>query len=72
MTDDGTIVYRCSNRRALDGFLDGLDGDDYEICEGRVETAWWVLADHAALVPGRKYVVERYPNGGMVVEVTPL
>jgi len=73
VTDDGTVVYGVLEPvGSLDGFLDGLDGDDYEISEGRVEMAWWVLADHAALVPGRKYVVERYPNGGMVVEVTPL
>ncbi|MBA7471685.1 hypothetical protein ES707_06994 [subsurface metagenome] len=73
VTDDGTVVYGVLEPAgALDGFLESLDEDDYAVCEGRIELAWWVLADHCAGLPGRKYVVERYPNGGMVVEVTPL
>jgi hypothetical protein len=38
----------------------------------RIETAWWLLAGAKDDLPGRKYVVERYPNGGIIVEVTPL
>lgn len=73
VTDDGTVVYGVLEEAGpVDGFLETLDEDDYEVCEGRVEMAWWVLADRGAGLPGRKYVVERYPNGGMVVEVTPL
>ncbi len=73
VTDDGTVVYGVLEPAGSpDGLLDDLSEDDYEIREGRIEMAWWVLADNAARVPGRKYVVERYPNGGMVVEVTPL
>jgi pyruvate formate-lyase activating enzyme-like uncharacterized protein len=73
VTDDGTIVYGVFEPEgALDGFLDGLDEEDYALCEGRVELAWWALADRGAGVPGRRYVVERYPDRGMVVEVTPL
>ncbi len=73
VTDDGTIVYGVLEPAgALDGFLESLDEDDYAVCEGRIEMAWWVLVDHGAGLPGKKYVVERYPNGGMVVEVTPL
>jgi hypothetical protein len=34
--------------------------------------AWWLLEKNIDDLPGKKYVVERYPNGGMVVEVTPL
>mgnify|MGYP000846746079 CR=1 FL=1 len=73
VTDDGTVVYGVLEPAgAADEFLEGLDEDDYAVCEGRVEMAWWMLAEHAAGLPGKKYVVERYPNGGMVVEVTPL
>ena len=73
VTDDGTVVYGVLEPAdAVDGFLEDLDEDDYMVCEGRIEMAWWVLADHGAGLPGKKYVVERYPNGGMVVEVTPL
>lgn len=73
VTDDGTVVYGVLEAAGpVDEFLEGLDGDDYMVCEGRIEMAWWMLADHGAGLPGRKYVVERYPNGGMVVEVTPI
>ncbi|KDE55416.1 radical SAM protein [Methanoculleus sp. MH98A] len=73
VTDDGTVVYGVLEPEgAVDGFLEGFDEDEYAVCEGRIEMAWWVLAEHGAGLPGRKYVVERYPNGGMVVEVTPL
>ncbi len=73
VTDDGTVVYGVLEPAGdLDGFLKSLDKDDYAVCDGRVEMAWWVLADESAGLPGRKYVVERYPNGGMIVEVTPL
>ena len=38
----------------------------------RIETAWWLLEKHADELAGEKYVIERYPNGGMIVERTPL
>ena len=73
VTDDGTVVYGVLEPEgAVDEFLEELDEDEYAVCEGRIEMAWWVLAEHGAGLPGKKYVVERYPNGGMVVEVTPL
>lgn len=73
VTDDGTVVYGVLEAAGpVDEFLASLDEEDYAVCDGRIEMAWWVLADHGAGLPGKKYVVERYPNGGMVVEVTPL
>lgn len=73
VTDDGTVVYGVLEPAGdLDAILEILDEDEYAICDGRVEMAWWVLADLRAELPGKKYVIERYPNGGMVVEVTPL
>lgn len=73
VTDDGTVVYGVLEPEgSVDGFLEEFDDDEYAVTEGRVEMAWWVLAEHGAGLPGKKYVVERYPNGGMVVEVTPL
>ena len=56
----------------VDAFLASLDEDDYTVSGGRIEMAWWVLIEHGADLPGKKYVVERYPNNGMIVEVTPL
>jgi len=49
-----------------------LDQDLYEEVGDQLHMAWWLLAEHAERLQGTKYVVERYPNGGMVVEVTPL
>jgi pyruvate formate-lyase activating enzyme-like uncharacterized protein len=73
VTDDGTVVYGVLEPAGpVDEFLEGFDENDYAVCDGRIEMAWWALADHGAGLPGRKYVVERYPNGGMVVEVTPI
>jgi hypothetical protein len=78
VTDDGTIVFgrldlnpgtrdevvaRC---RAV------LEEGSFEDCVDRVEMAWWLLEENAAKLPGQKSVVERYPDNGMVVEVTPL
>ncbi len=73
VTDDGTVVYGVLEPEGpVDGFLEEFDDDEYAVSEGRIEMAWWVLAEDGAVLPGKKYVVERYPNAGMVVEVTPL
>ena len=78
ITDDGTVVYGvvepsggewercrkcCSEEIGAGQFADFGD---------RIETAWWLLAKVKDNLPGRKYVVERYPDGGIVVEVTPV
>jgi pyruvate formate-lyase activating enzyme-like uncharacterized protein len=73
VTEDGTIVY---------GVLEIEDGEvpqalkediyDLEVSGNRVEMAWWVLAELRDRLPGRKEIVERYPNGGIILEVTPL
>jgi len=73
VTDDGTVVYGVLEPDGtVDAFLASLDEDDYTVSGGRIEMAWWVLIEHGADLPGKKYVVERYPNNGMIVEVTPL
>jgi hypothetical protein len=53
-------------------FEERLEPDSFSILADRVEMAWWLLEKHANELKGKKYVIERYPNGGMVVEVTPL
>ncbi|WP_067052561.1 radical SAM protein [Methanofollis ethanolicus] len=73
ITDDGTIVY---------GVLEIEGGEvpqalkediyDLEVSGTHVEMAWWVLAELRERLPGKKEIVERYPNGGIVLEVTPL
>ena len=78
ITDDGTVVYGvveprvgtmaactelCRNEFGEESFAANVD---------HIDMAWWILAHLAESLPGKKYIVERYPNGGLVVEVTPL
>jgi len=77
ITDDGTIVYgvmepRGEDRDACIEFCERtLEPGSYAVCGGQIEMAWWLL-EKADGVCGKKYVVERYPDKGMIVEVTPL
>jgi uncharacterized protein len=72
VTDDGTVVYGVLEPEGdFDTALLGEE-DEFETYDSRIELAWWVLAERCEALPGKKYIVERYPNGGMVVEVTPL
>ncbi|MDT8357595.1 MAG: radical SAM protein [Methanomicrobiaceae archaeon] len=67
ITGDGTIVY---------GVWEPVGPVNLppscECCKDRIEMAWEVLAEHPERFPGKRYIIERYPNGGMVVEVIPL
>ncbi len=73
ITDDGTIVYGVlESTRPLEEIIPLLEEEGYERVGDRIETAWWLLVEHADEFPGKKEVVERYPNGGMIVEVTPV
>jgi pyruvate formate-lyase activating enzyme-like uncharacterized protein len=73
VTDDGTVVY---------GVIEGVDevpsalrdyGEDmYETRDGVIETAWWILVEERVRIGGRKSVIERYPDRGIIVEVTPV
>ncbi|GAB6286825.1 MAG: radical SAM protein [Methanoregula sp.] len=77
ITDDGTVVYGVldvypNTRDEISALCTKtLDPDSFLDCGDRIEMAWWLLTRDAAKIPGKKYVVERYPNGGMIVEVTP-
>jgi len=73
VTGDGTILYGVVEPDGLPapdrlGLVEG----DYEVQEGRIELSWRTLRGRAKRLPGKKYIVERYPNRGVVVEVTPL
>jgi hypothetical protein len=78
ITDDGTIVYGVlefppEEREAVSRYCrEHLDADSFWPGETAIEMAWWLLEQHAAEMPGKKYVIERYPNRGMIVEMTPL
>jgi pyruvate formate-lyase activating enzyme-like uncharacterized protein len=69
VTDDGTVVYGVLEPS---GPFPQQDPDLYESFADRIEMAWWLLVDEPESFPGTKYIVERYPNNGIIVEVTPL
>jgi uncharacterized protein len=78
ITSDGTVVYgvfepEAGNTDAVKQYLEEMfEPDSFAVFPDRIETAWWLLEKHADEFGGKKYVVERYPNGGMIVELTPL
>jgi hypothetical protein len=78
ITDDGTIVYgvfepETGKTGEIAQFLqERFEPDSFETFPDRIETAWWLLEKHADEFIGEKYVIERYPNKGMIVERTPL
>ncbi|MDD1698296.1 MAG: 4Fe-4S cluster-binding domain-containing protein [Methanoregula sp.] len=78
ITPDGTIVYGVleppeQQKEQCSQFCEQVfEPGSFKTCDDHIEMAWWLLEKNADELPGKKYVVERYPNGGMVVEVTPL
>jgi uncharacterized protein len=78
ITDDGTIVYGVlesppgQHAGSARFCRESMEPDSFEDCGDRIEMAWWLLEKYADEMPGKKYVIERYPHGGMVVEMTPL
>jgi hypothetical protein len=78
VTEDGTVVYgvlelpAAGRDASFARCRDELEPGSFAEFPDRIEMAWWLLGELEAEVPGKRYVVERYPNGGMVVEVTPL
>ena len=78
ITPDGTIVYGVlepieGQKEVSLRFMDErMEPGSYEDCGDRIELAWWLLEKYADEIAGKKYVIERYPNKGMVVEVTPV
>ena len=75
VTEDGTVVY--GTVRSPEGAGPaiaalGLDDGEYVVVDGALELGWERLAAGRSAVAGEKAIVERYPNRGMVVEVTPL
>jgi pyruvate formate-lyase activating enzyme-like uncharacterized protein len=78
ITGDGTIVYGVIKPSETDKnsclllCKEQCEPDSYEDCGDRIEMAWWLLTQLSDRMNGEKFVIERYPNNGMIVEVTPL
>lgn len=73
ITPDGTVIYgvwECDGQNAI--IPDDVEEDLYTRYDDRIEIAWWILDAFPDTLPGKKYVIERYPDNGLVVEVTPL
>ena len=70
ITEDGTVVYGVWKNTGP--VPEELYEELYEQYEDRIELAWWLLAEYPEDFPGEKEIIERYPNNGMIVEVTPL
>ena len=81
ITEDGTLVYgviECGDQKLAEKILQDMEvpSELFEVKEGRIEIAWWVLEDIKEEIKeelesyeARLSVIERYPfEGGMVVE----
>ena len=73
ISDDGTIIYgRIEGALSVPEAVLELGPGMFEEREGAFETAWWILFERGDEIEGTKSIIERYPNRGIIVEVTPL
>ena len=73
ITDDGTLIYgvwECDGHN--ESMPEDLDNNLYERFDDRIETGWWILEEIAGEITGPAYYVERYPDDGIIIEVTPV
>lgn len=72
ITEDGTVIYgvwECDGRHVS---MPGEPDDSlFNRFDDRIEMGWWILEDIADIIKGQAYYIERYPDGGMIIEVTP-
>lgn len=71
VTGDGTIRYGVVEGSSSAGGV-RLKAGSFQVFPDHLELSCRDLKQNRRRLPGRKYIVERYPNGGVVVEVTPL
>jgi hypothetical protein len=73
ISEDGTIIYgRIEDILLVPESVLQLGPGMFEEREGALETAWWILVKKGSEIEGKKTIIERYPNRGIIVEVTPL
>ncbi len=73
VTYDGTIVYGLvENIRAVPSVLHDYGQDMYIMRDGAIETAWWIVVEERERIGGEKSIIERYPDRGIIIEVTPV
>jgi uncharacterized protein len=73
VTRDGTVIYGDLMPAGNDGeWLRTLPAGSYANCGDHIELSWKILHKQAELLTGESSIIERYPDHGMIVEVTPL
>jgi pyruvate formate-lyase activating enzyme-like uncharacterized protein len=73
VTADGTVMYGVAECAVEDHRSRSLMKRGwYQDCGDHLELSWKHLQQIADQLPGRKYIIERYPNGGIIVEMIPL
>ncbi|MHC1630524.1 MAG: radical SAM protein [Methanoculleaceae archaeon] len=72
ITGDGTVVYGVWRPAPGAQVPTHWDAEDFEECGDHIELDREILCTEADSLPGEKYVVERYPDRGIIVEVYPL
>ena len=72
ITKDGTILYGVIEGNPNLSVLE-LTEDMYTQYHDRIELAWWILEDIISDVSSyNPHIIERYPDGGHILEVIPL
>ena len=73
VTPDGTVVYGILQTQGLRVTLPReFRPGTFERRDDHIEMDWQLLLACRDRLPGEKSIVERYPDRGMIVEVTPL
>ena len=78
ITEDGTLVrgfmYTQDTGAAAEALRDmGVEEDMFQILEGKIEVAPWILEEIAEDIPWKCYISEQYPTAdALEVERTPL
>jgi uncharacterized protein len=73
ISEDGTVIYgKIEDALAVPEAVLQLGPEMFEERDGALETAWWILVEKGDEIKGKKTIIERYPNRGIIVEVTPL
>ena len=73
VTRDGTIIYGSLVPHEKDReWLKRLKTGTYEEQGDHVELSWRVLRSSAETLSGESCIIERYPDRGIIVEVTPI
>jgi pyruvate formate-lyase activating enzyme-like uncharacterized protein len=73
VTRDGTIIYGNLIPGGNDReWVRHLSQGTWEDHGDHIECSWRTLRDHADVLAGESSIIERYPDDGIIVEVTPL